>query len=405
MKVEEHGIGSTLGQEELEAIRRAVESGDSLSWGSERTAFEEDFKQYCGVKHAISVSSCTAALQIAAQVLRLGPDDEVVCTTQSFRATTIALVERGVQVRFADIDPATINVDPASVEAAITPKTKALYLVHHGGNPCDMDALRGICEPRGIPIVEDCAPAIGSAYQGAKIGDGDLCCFSFQSLKNMTTLGEGGMLTTNNDRWAEEASSLRSMGVLGQTVDRGTDRLGPYAKPDSPISDHAGISWTQDYTAIEEVGTHYRLSAVQAAVGRVQLRKIDDLNATRARVAQRYDDAIAGLPGLRRVKIRDGDHNAWHLYPCFLEPESGVDRDALIRHMQDMHGVQIILRFWPLHLSAEHRFQGHQFGECPVCENVWFEQQMNLPICPAMEDWEVEATIEALVDGMGVCKR
>ena len=227
----------------------------------------------------------------------------------------------------------------------------------------------------------------------------------YQSLKNMTTLGEGGMLTTNNDRWAEEASSLRSMGVLGQTVDRGTDRLGPYAKPDSPISDHAGISWTQDYTAIEEVGTHYRLSAVQAAVGRVQLRKIDDLNATRARVAQRYDDAIAGLPGLRRVKIRDGDHNAWHLYPCFLEPESGVDRDALIRHMQDMHGVQIILRFWPLHLSAEHRFQGHQFGECPVCENVWFEQQMNLPICPAMEDWEVEATIEALVDGMGVCKR
>ena len=152
------------------------------------------------------------------------------------------------------------------------------------------------------------------------------------------------------------------------------------------------------------MGTHYRLSAVQAAVGRVQLRKLDGFIATRARVAQRYTEAIAEIPGLRPVKVAEGDKSAWHLYTCFVEPSSGVDRDGFAKYLENERGVQVILRFWPLHLSAEHRAEGHKFGESPICEKVWFEQQVNLPICAAMEDWEIDTVIEALTDGMQECR-
>ena len=404
MRVVEHSVGSILGEEEIEAIRRVISSGQSLAWGPERMAFEEEFRTYCQARHAISVSSCTAALHLCAQVLRLGPGDEVVCTPQSFQSTTLALIARGVRVRFADIDPETLNIAPDTIEAEISPHTKAIYLVHHGGNPANMDPIRKIAAAYNIPVVEDCAHAVGAEYKGQKIGGGDLCCFSFHSLKNMTTLGEGGMLATNNDEWAAEAAALRTMGVMGETVDRGTDRIGPYAKPDSQVFDHAGISWTRDYARIDEMGTHYRMSAVQAAVGRVQLRKLDSFIAARERVAQRYTEAIAGVPGLRPVKIAAGDKSAWHLYTCFVEPDSGVDRDVFAKYLQGVHGVQIILRFWPLHLSAEHRAEGHGFGECPICEKVWFEQQINLPICAAMEDWEIDTVIAALTDGMRKCR-
>jgi len=403
MKVVEHPVGSILGEEELEAIRRVLASGQSLAGAG--TEFEDEFRQYCGAKHAVALSSCTAALHLAAQVLRLGPDDEVVCTPLTFWATVIALVGRGVHIRFADIDPDTLNIDPATIEAQITPRTRAIYLVHLGGNPADMDPIREIAQAHDIAVVEDCAHAAGSEYKGQKIGNGDLCCFAFSSLKNMVTLGEGGMLTTNNEQWASEAAALRGFLLIGETTTHPTVQFGPYTKPDFLLSDHSGNSWETDWVRIEEAGTNYRMSRPQAEVGRVQLRKLDSFNAVRERIAQRFNEAVASIPGLRPLKILDGCKSSWHLYTCFVEPDSGVDRNALIRYMQEVHGVQIILRYWPLHLNPALRMAGHDFGECPVCEKVWFEQQFSLPICPTMEDWEVDAAIEALAEGMNkFCK-
>jgi dTDP-4-amino-4,6-dideoxygalactose transaminase len=403
-RVAERPVGSPLGEDELAAIRRVFESGQSLSWGSECSAFVKDFCAYTGAPYAAPVSSCTAALHLCAQVLRLRAGDEVVCTSQTIWSTTVALLARGVAVRFADIDPATLNIDPRTIEAQITPRTKAIYVVHYAGNPCDMDAIRAVADAHGLPVVEDCAHALGAEYQGRKIGTGDLCCFSFQSLKNITT-GEGGMLTSQHEPWVAEAAALSGMGVLGETAPRGTSAIGPYAKPEYRVNDHAGISWDEDYTRIEEYGTHYRLSAVNAAIGRVQLRKVGALTAARARVAQRYTEAIRGIPGLRAPAVASDNVCAWHLYPCFVEPDSGVDRDTLIRHLETVHGVQIVLRFWPLHVNAAFRAAGHRFGECPACERVWFEQQLNLPIHPAMPDEEIDRVIEGLADGMRQCTR
>ena len=402
MKVPERDVGSTFDQEEIQAIQEVLSSGQSLAWGQARDDFEADFCKYTKAKHAISLSSCTAALDLCAKVLQLGPEDEVVSTTQSFCSTTRALLARGVKIRFADIDAETLNIDPADVKAKVTANTKAIYLVHYGGNPADMDAIRKIADEYNLPVVEDCAHAAGAEYKGRKIGDGDLCCFSFHSLKNMTTLGEGGMLTTTNEKWANEVLKLRTMGVIGQKVGRGADcnRIGPYVKPDFELLDHSTDSWTNDFVRIEEVGTHSRMGSVQAAVGRVQLKKLDGFNADRARIAQRYTKALADIDGIRPMKVEAGNKCAWHLYPCLLQPDSGVDRNTLIKYLQDVHGVQIILRFWPLHLSTEHRSVGHKFGECPVCEKVWFEQQLNLPINPAMEDCQIETVIKAMADGM-----
>jgi len=404
MPVNEHDVGSTFGDEELQAIRHVLSSKESLSWGSEKALFEREFAAYCGARHAVAVTSCTAALHTCAQVLRLGPGDEVVCTPQSFWATAVALVARGVTMRFADINPLTLNIDPATIEPQITPNTRAIYVMHYGGNPVDMAAVRAIADAHGVPVVEDCAHASGAAYRGAPVGNGDLCCFSFHSLKNMTTLGEGGMLTTNNEEWAEEVTQLRTMGIVGRTEPRETTDIGPYPKPDFPIADHAAGSWDLDWTRIDEVGTNLRMSTVVAAVGRVQLRKLDGFIAARARVAERYTEAVESIAGLRGPLVAPGDTNAWHLYPCFIEPEAGVEHTELIRFMQQERGVQIILRFWPLHLHNALRARGHEFGECPVCEKVWFEQQINLPICPDMEKGEVSAVCEALAEGMEKCR-
>jgi len=405
MNVSEPGVGSSYGQEELDAIQRVLGSGESLARGPERPAFEAEFAHYCGAKHALAVSSCTAALQICAQLLRLGPEDEVICTPQSFWATVVSLVARGVRIRFADIDPRTLNLDPSTVPPLIGPRTRAIYVLHHGGNPADLTGLREVAAAHGLPIIEDCAHASGANHRGRMVGSGDLCCFSFHSLKNITTLGMGGMLTTDSDEWAEEASRYRAMGLVGETAPRAADVFSPYARPDFDLNDQSAGSWDFGYERLEGVGTNFGMGEVQAAVGRVQLRKLSGVNERRARVAARYDAAIAGIEGLSPLFVHPEDRSAWHLHTCFVDPDSGLRRDELARYLQERAGIGIVLRYWPLHLHAGLQPFGHRFGECPVCERVWFESQLNLPIGPDMPDGEVDYVCAALRDGAQTCRR
>jgi dTDP-4-amino-4,6-dideoxygalactose transaminase len=399
LRIGERAVGSRLGEDELDAVRRVIDSRGSLSWGEEIGAFEAEFGAYVGAEHAVATSSCTSALRIAAQVLRLGPGDEVVSTPQTFIAGAVALLERGVRVRFADIEPNGLNVDPASVEALLTDRTKAIYLVHHGGIPADLGAIRAFAEPRGIPIVEDCAHAIGAVRDGQRIGTGDICCFSFQSLKNMTTLGEGGMFCTRNAKWAEEARSLRAWGVVGPERDR-LARIGPHTPPDFELKDHADGSWDRDLERVEEVGGNLRMSVVEAAVGRVQLKKLEALDAARRNVADQYARGLAQLDGIRPVFVAPGARPSWHLYSVLLDPDRGIDRNALVEHLQERCGVRIVLRYWPLHLHRAFRARGHEYGECPECERTWFARQIDLPIHPDLPRRHVSEILEALASGL-----
>lgn len=403
--IREPEIGSIIGDEEIEALRAAlVGRADSLSWGNEITEFEREFAEYCGVEYAVAVSSGTAALDICAQSLRFGAGDEIIATPQTFWSTISAQVARGVTIRFADIEPDTLNIDPNTVEALITPRTKAIYAMHYGGNPVDLTSLRGIAGRHGLVLLEDACHAPGGRYRGDRIGAGDLCCFSFHSYKNMTTLGEGGMVTTRDAQHAVQLRKLRSIGVLAEGKGR-IPRIGPYRKPTFEVKDHSHGAWDVDITRIDEIGSNVRMTAAAAAVGRVQLRKLDMQNAARQRVAERYREQLQQIPGIRTQRVRSDDTSAWHLYTCFLEPDCGVDRNALLHYMHEHHGVAIVLRYWPLHLQSLMRAKGHRFGEAPVCEKVWFEQQLNLPIGPLFADDWVDAVCDALADGMASLRR
>ncbi len=399
--IEEYPVGSILGEEEIAAVRRVIESGEPLTRGKDVDLFEQEFARYCNVKHAVAVSSCTAALRIAAQLLHLGPGDEVICQANAFWATIVALIERNVDIKCADIDPESLNIDPGTIEPLITPKTKAIYVMHHGGNPSDMDAIQRIAKKHAIAVVEDAAHAVGAEYKGKKMGGfSDISCFSFSTMKNITTLGEGGMITTNNDSYAEMVRGIRTSFPFGEKAKRKTTNLGNYPKPKSPIFMHAGDAWDYDWFRVDEVGTSSRMSTPQAAVGRVQLKKLDDFIAQREQTAKRYNEAISNIDGLRPVKIQPGCKHAWHLFTFFLDSSTGIKRDDFVYHMKEKHKIDIVIRFWPIHMGGILRMKGHDIGECPVCEHVWFNEQLRLQISPQMQEWEIKTIVNALSETM-----
>jgi len=381
-RIEEYPVGTIFGEEEIEAIRRVLESGEALTRGPDVELFEKEFAEYCGAKHAIAVSSCGAALRIAAQVLHLGPKDEVICQANAFWCTIVALLERNVPIRVADIDPTTLNMDPEKIEPLITSKTKAIYVMHHGGNPADLDPIREIASEHGLVVVEDAAHMAGAEYKGCKIGrDSDIACFSFSTVKNMITLGEGGMFVTNNKEYANIAWGLRTSYPFGERVKRETpDRLGDYPKPKSVMFMHAGDAW-------------------------VQLKKLDKNIAMREKIAKRYNEAIEKIDGLRPVRILPNCKHAWHLFTYFLNSETGINRNEYVKYMEDVHNIHIVIRFWPIHLGAIMRMRGHNQGECPVCERVWFKEQLSLPISPQMQKWEIDTIIEALPETMEALRK
>ena len=188
-KIEEYPVGTIFGEEEIDAIRRVLDSGDFLSRGRDIDLFEDEFAAYCGAKHAVAVSSCGAALHMATKVLGLSEGDEVICQANAFWVTIVHLLERKVNIKCADIDPYSLNIDPDKIEPLITESTKAIYLVHYGGNPADLDAIYAIARKYDIKVVEDCAHAVGAEYKGNKIGwNSDIACFSFSTHKNISTL-------------------------------------------------------------------------------------------------------------------------------------------------------------------------------------------------------------------------
>ncbi|RPJ42681.1 MAG: DegT/DnrJ/EryC1/StrS family aminotransferase [Chloroflexi bacterium] len=331
-------------------------------------------------------------------MLELGPGDEVIVTPQTFWATVRGLQAAGVTLRFGDIDPNTLNLDPATIEAKITPRTKAIYLVHLGGLMADMDPIMAIARKHNLYVVEDCAHAPGAEYKGRKAGSiGDIGCFSFHSLKNMTTLGEGGMITFNNDEWAPKVRPLTSIGTVYTRQARSEERIGPYSRSAYEYGDHSAGAFSYDAAGQVRVGNNYRMSEVAAAAGSVQLKKLDGFNQMRIDAAQRLNEGLAEIDGIRIQRTPVGSKHIYHLYVVFYQPlneGSNREKEELIRILDGEDGIEIINRYFPIHLLPEIRCQGHGFGECPVAEKVWFEQHVNLPMYPTLTQAQVDYMIE-----------
>lgn len=310
----------SLGEEEAEAARRAILSG-WITQGPEVAAFEEEFADYVGAPHACAVSNCTTALHLALHALGVGPGDEVVTVSHSFIATANAVRHCGARPVFVDIDPRTYNLDPGLLEAAITPRTRAILPVHQVGLPCDMAAILEVAGRHGLPVVEDAACAIGSESRvdgrWGRVGRplGAVACFSFHPRKVLTT-GEGGMLTTRDP-----------------TLDRKFRLLRQHGMSVSDTARHAARSVIfEDYPIL---GFNYRMTDIQAAVGRVQLRRLPGMLARRIDLAEGYSRALGGIPGLETPHIPPFARPNYQSYAIGVTPGFPIDRDELMRSLLD----------------------------------------------------------------------
>jgi dTDP-4-amino-4,6-dideoxygalactose transaminase len=309
-----------LGEEEAEAARRAILSG-WVTQGPEVAAFEQEFARYVGAPHACAVSNCTTALHLALHVLGVRPGDEVITVSHSFIATANVVRYCGSTPVFVDIDPLTFNIDPSLIEQAITPRTKAIMPVHQIGMPCDMEAILRIAGRHGLPVVEDAACAIGSEIRTVgrweMVGrpHGTVACFSFHPRKLVTT-GDGGMLTTRDPELDRKFKLLRqhSMSV--------SDRVR-----------HSSSSVV--FEEYPELGFNYRMTDIQAAVGRVQLGRLPGMLAHRRHLAARYTSAIAEIPGLTPPHLPDYAETNYQSYAVRVTDDYPLTRDQLMQSLLD----------------------------------------------------------------------
>jgi perosamine synthetase len=376
------------GDEELEAVKAVLDDG-TYTLGPFVKKFEEEFEEFLGVKYAHTLNSCTTAMEIAAKLIGIGPGDDVICPSISFVATSLPLRTMGANLIFPDVDPDTLNMDPEDLRRKITPKTKAIFVVHEDGHPVDMDPVMEIAAEVGAKVVEDCAHALGVKYKGRTVGTiGDFGCFSFHSKKMVTTLGEGGMLVTNDDGYGAQVGIFRTFGWA---------EVVPYVNPITKQTETGDNITINGYA-----GTSYPMTDAQAAVGSVQLRRLPATIAAHRRIAALYDEALAEIDGFGPALIANYAENNYFRYRASFDPDAaGVDRYELADWCaeQGVHcGVQFVRPLYTFRLWQE---VGHDWGECPVLERQ-VNRTFYLPVYAGLEDRHVQRVIDTLK--AGICK-
>jgi perosamine synthetase len=382
----EFGHGSIYGDEERAAVLEVMDAS-APSCGPKVKEFEEAFAAYCTTNYGLAVTSATTGLELAMIAAGVGPGDEVITTPLSWISTANVISARGADVVFADVDPHTLNIDPASVAAKITAKTKAILPVHLFGQCCDMDALNELARPTGIAVVEDAAHAAGAEYKGRKAGSlGDIGVFSFHQQKNMVTLGEGGMTTTSNKEFYERMLSYRSLCC------RTYDPKGKYLAIDETEQPMGKRYW---YLEFDGIGFNYRMTDVQAAVGLVQLRKLDALNARRIEIAARYAEELAGIPGLDLLRKEPDRKHVFHVFAVLVRPGFRLSKEEFMWELYIKKGIKVWSHYMPIHLTKAYRNLGHTEGECPVAEGL-FNQYVSIPIHPRMTEDSIQYVVNSI---------
>jgi len=362
-----------LGEEEIAAVSAAILSG-WIAQGPRVVEFERAFAEHQNAGRAVAVSSCTTALHLAMVVAGIGPGDEVVVPSFSFVATTNCVRYVGATPVFADVDATTGNLTAATVEPALTPRTKAVIGVDQGGVPLDLDDLRSLTDPRGITVVEDAACAAGSTYRGRPVGAGaEVCTWSFHPRKILTT-GEGGMLTTSRDDWGDRARRLREHAMSVSAAER-----------------HGSVLPPQE--TYDEVGYNFRMTDLQAAIGLVQLTRLEEVVARRRELAARYAAAIASIPGLRAVSDPEYGTSNFQSYWVEVLPDYGTDREGLLAALaaadiSARRGIMAAHRQPPYReLAAE--------GSLPVTERLT-DTTLILPLYHELTSDEQDRVIDVL---------
>jgi perosamine synthetase len=355
-----------IDEREEELVLEVLRSG-RLSLGPTIERFEGLIAERTGAPYAAAVSSATAGLHVLVHIAGIGPGDEVITSPLSFAASANCFIFEGATPVFADVDPATWNLDPNAVEAAITEQTKALIPVDMFGYPCELEPLMELCRRRGLTLIEDSAEALGAEYKGSPIGShGPSCVFGFYPNKQIAT-GEGGVVTTHSD---EQLELLRSLRNQGRSYDGG--------------------SWFNHV----RLGFNYRWTDLQAAVGIAQLEKLDRMLELRSAAAARYGELLAGVEGIELAPADDADHRrSWFVYVLRLAPE--IDRARVMVEMRE-RGVDVAEYVPCIHLLTYMRERyGFREGQFPVAEEI-AGRTLALPFFPGIKADDQEYVVEAL---------
>jgi perosamine synthetase len=376
--------GSIYGPEEEAALLEVLRAG-APSCGKRAKQFEQDFAAYCGVRYALSCTSATTGLTLAGIAAGVGPGAEVITTPISWIATASAFSVLGAGLVFCDVDPRTLNLDPDRLEALITPRTKAIVPVHLAGQCCAMDRIMKIARKHGVAVIEDCAHTPGAEYLGRKAGAlGDLGVFSFHQQKNMCTLGEGGLVTTDSRELFEKVLSYRS---LCCRTYGGSDKYLPIDEAKYPMGKEY---WRLQF---DDFGYNFRMIDAQAAVGSEQLKKLDGFNARRIRLAARLTEKLRGAPGIQLPWVDPKGKHVFHFYVLQLTEEHPRKKADFMWELYVHKGIKAWNHYMPIHLAEPYRAQGHREGECPVAEKA-HERFLSLPIHPRL----TEGAIDYLAD-------
>ncbi|MBS4429474.1 UDP-4-amino-4-deoxy-L-arabinose aminotransferase [Pectobacterium punjabense] len=363
----------TMGEEEIAAVADVLRSG-WITTGPKCQQLELAFCQRIGCRQAIAVSSATGGMHVTLMALGIGPGDEVITPSQTWVSTVNMITLLGAEPVMVDVDRHTLMVRPQDMEAAITPKTKAIIPVHYAGAPADLDALRALSERYGIPLIEDAAHAVGTQYRGEWIGARGTAIFSFHAIKNITC-AEGGMVVTDDDVLAERIRSLKFHGLGVDAFDRQLQGRKPQAEVVTP-------------------GFKYNLADINAAIALIQLDKLSAFNARRQQLAVRYLTQLHSLP-LQPLAVPDYPHlHAWHLFMVRVdETQCGISRDALMAALQT-HGIGTGLHFRAVHTQKYYR---ERYPHLHLPETEWNSASlMTLPLFPDMLDSDVDRVVAAL---------
>ena len=394
----------SIDEDDIAAVVAALKS-DYLTTGPEVETFEREFADMVGAKHAVAVCNATAALHLAMLVSNIGSGDRVVTSPNTFLASANCAAFAGAIPDFCDIDPVSYNLDPATLESDWRKDTKAVVAVDYAGQPANMPEIARIARKHGAVVIEDACHGTGGSFfhEGKKWKLGghpwaDITTFSFHPVKTMTT-GEGGMLVTNNDKFASRAKLLRSHGMIRNAADFKIFReeCESINHKNSTLYEYG--PWAYE---IHELGYNYRITDLQCALGRSQLKKIDAFINRRLEIAEHYNGALSGLSWLTTPKISDwlSKENcsviSWHLYTVQIDFATlGMTRSKVMKDLCEQ-GIGTQVLYIPVHLQPWYqKTYGYATGKCPVAES-YYTRTLSLPLYPEMKDEEVATVVRTL---------
>jgi UDP-4-amino-4-deoxy-L-arabinose-oxoglutarate aminotransferase len=363
----------SIGEEEITAIAQVLRSG-WITTGPECQALEEQFGAYVGCKHAIALSSATGGMHIALLALGIGPGDEVITPSQTWVSTANMISLLGAKPVFIDVDRDTLMTDAARIEAAITPRTKAIIPVHYAGAAFDLDPLYALADKHGIAVIEDAAHAAGTRYKGRHVGAQGTAIFSFHAIKNMTC-AEGAMFVTDDEALASRVRMLKFHGLGVDAYDRLTGGRKPQAQ-------------------VMEPGFKYNLADINAAIALVQLQRLDAINARRTELAAAYRQKLEGLPVQPLALPAYAQQHAWHLFILRIDSERcGMDREAFMKGLQDQ-GIGTGIHFIATHLHTWYR---QRDPDLYLPNTEWNSARLcSIPLFPDMTDQDLDRVVGAI---------